>query len=93
MDFRVGIVEIAFVFAKGLHHRLWIADFGRGLCGEDEAKLVEQQMVDFLGLDVAFHPHFSTVGGGDGHVEHLDPAQSPQHATGTQAGGPAPPLK
>ena len=44
-------------------------------------------MVDLFGLGVAFHPHFTTVGGGDCHVEHLDLAQALQHAAGTQAGG------
>ena len=44
-------------------------------------------MVDFLGFCEALHPQLASVGGGDGHVEHLDLAQSLQHAAGTQAGG------
>ncbi len=87
MDFRVGILGIAFVFAKGLHHRLWISDFRRGLRGQGEAELVKYEMVDFLGFCEALHPQLASVGGGDRHVEHLDLAQSLQHAAGTQAGG------
>jgi hypothetical protein len=71
MVFEIRILEIALVFSKGLHHRLRIADFGRGLGGQGEAELVEQELVNLLGLGVAFHSHFATVGGGDGHIEHL----------------------
>ena len=43
--------------------------------------------MNFLGLGVALHPQFAAVGGGDGHIEHLDLAHPLQHAAGTQAGG------
>lgn len=87
MTFLNGIVEFTFSFSKGLHHRLGILDFGRGLCGQGEAELVEQQLMHLPGLGVALHPQFSPVGGGDGHIEHLDLAQPRKHAAGTQAGG------
>jgi hypothetical protein len=67
MGFGVGIVEIASLFSKGLHHRAGIADLGRRLAGQGEAELVTQQVVDLLGLGVAFHPQFAAVGGRDGH--------------------------
>ena len=41
--------------------------------------------MDFLGLGVALHPQFAPVGGGDGHVEHLDLVEPLQHAARTQA--------
>jgi hypothetical protein len=44
---------------------------GGGWGGLGEAELVEQELVNLLGLGVAFHSHFATVGGGDGHIEHL----------------------
>ena len=43
--------------------------------------------MNLLGLGVAFHPHFAAVGGGDGHVKHLDLAHPLQHAAGTQPRG------
>lgn len=61
MSFGVRNVEIALIFSKGFHHRLWLSDFGRGLFGEGETELFEQEMMDFLGLGVAFHPDFTTV--------------------------------
>ncbi|MBC8127207.1 MAG: hypothetical protein H8M99_08715 [Gloeobacteraceae cyanobacterium ES-bin-144] len=81
------IFEIAFIFSRGLHHRFWILDFGRGLRGQSEAELVEQQLMHLLGLGVALHPQFTPVGCGDGHIEHLDLAHPLQHAAGTQTGG------
>lgn len=43
MVFEIRILEIALVFPKGLHHRLWVSDFGQG-----EAELVEQELVNIL---------------------------------------------
>ena len=42
MGFGLVIVEIAFIFSKGLHHRLGISDFRRGLCRQGKAELIEQ---------------------------------------------------
>ena len=53
------MLEIAFVFSKGLHHRLGVSDFARGLGGKNEAELVEQELMDPLGLSVAFHPQLT----------------------------------
>lgn len=51
----------------------------------DEAELVEQQVVYFLGLGVVFPLQFAAVCGGDGHVALLDLGQPLQRAGGTQA--------
>ena len=84
MVFWVPIAEIALIFSVGLHHRLGISDFGRGLCGEDEAELVAPQLMDFLGLGIAFHPQFAAVGGEDGAAgtdhgtDHRHPQARPE---------------
>lgn len=65
MVFWTRIIEIALIFSKGLHPRLGSSDFGRGLCGQSEAELVEQQVVNLLGL-----------GASDRGFERLDPRRA-----------------
>ena len=54
---------------------------------QDEFELIQEELVDFLGLGVALHSQLATVGGRYGHVEHLNLGESRQNAAGTQAGG------
>jgi hypothetical protein len=64
--FWVRIVDLTFLFSKGLHHRLGILDFRRGLFGHGEAELVEPQLMKLPGFGVALHAQLAAVGGGDG---------------------------
>jgi hypothetical protein len=45
-----------------------------------EGELVEQELVEFLGLGVAFHVQLPAVGGGDGDIKHLDLGEAGEHS-------------